>query len=411
MLLKKYIQRVRFSKIKIDYFDILDVGTGSSEKEIKEAFQRETKKWHPDLNNGDSFRFTQVRDAYEVLNDSKKKDLHFRFNLTNNEIEDFFDGYFDTSNFNLFWEYHGGFESNDQMFYVFQQYLEECQRQLNLKNIKYYPKKKEVRPGYDISQQIELNYREAIQGGTKVISYEVMEPCTSCKTKGYRCDNGKRKHLACDICNEQYKQEFQLKNLKVLLECVKNSKYNTCSKCQGSGLAPKVRETEVKFPKGSTNETVVFIPNKGGYLCSDGTKGDLSVYFFVKPIPSLSRDGNNLFLRKKVSPAKAYFGGKVKIDILSDTFIVDLPGIENWENNSYYRMLIPGKGIFNSEEKKSGDLEILFNIEIPIGLNDKIYKLYSIYADENSDFNRSELKNQKSEKEVYLNDLASIWGK
>ena len=409
MLLRTSVLRGHFSRRHIDYFDILQVDTAASVKDIKRAFQRETKLWHPDLNQGNEARFKLIREAYETLIDPRKSTLHFRFKMSLSEIENFFQGEFDTTNFNLFWEYHGGYEDDEDMLSFFKNYF------ANFEDIyaDHQPRAPAApkKSGYNISQPMAITLKEALRGGSQTLKYQALRRCSGCNGSGWRSNNSKKKHTNCSICYGDFKTNFQLANMNVVVECLAE-KLHVCSSCNGDGLVLAERQCSVEFPRGVSDGAVLTVPKMGGFLNPNGLAGDLEVLVEVQQHNQLTQRGNDLILVKEISPVQAYYGGRVDVVIFDRKMNVELPKLEEWEDQAVFERIVKGEGFLDPGSKSFGDLVIQFKIKLPVPKNTEILNLYyQLVEGENEGSNSENCQSGLSDNDKYLNSLADLWGK
>jgi molecular chaperone DnaJ len=404
MQLRHALSRAKFSKIKVNYFDILQIDSDASNLEIQRAFNKGTKLYHPDLNNGDNTKFMLIKEAYKTLMDAKKKRLHIQYKLSLQEIYDFEEGYFDVSRFDLFWEFKGGFDSNEYMFRQFQEFFRTNEEDLNHKF--YYKHDNKKLQGQNISAEINLKFNEAINGCTKTINFESLLKCSSCRGNGKKTINKSSLHNDCEICLGNFKHNYKLHNLNIQLECNEHG-YEKCSKCSGEGLILTKKDYKVKVPPGVSNKFI--IEGMGGYSSLFSKRGDLEVYVNIEGHKNISRVEDDLVIFKEISPVKAYFGGEVMVSVLDKVLSVNLPSIEKWDEEMYYKKRVSGYGVYNSETKNQGDLEIVFKVVIPKSLSPKVNDLYLEFCDvkEKKDYKEPLTISKEDE---YLQSLSNLWG-
>lgn len=298
-----------------DYYAVLGVARDADEKEIKAAYRRLARKYHPDVNPGDKSaeaKFKEISEAYEVLSDPEKRKLYDRFGhqwevakrsgMTGDgpaggfpddfDIEDLMRGF-------------GGFGS------VF-----ETMRGGS------GARAKSVMPR-DVHMEVELTLEEMDSGAKRTFSYRVEDPCATCKGTG---NVPTSRSQPCPHCNGRGTVRGLLGFAQTCPVCngAREIGYQRCATCSGAGTLPTTRRVEVSFPPGVKEGQRVRAAGQGAGGASN-RRGDLILHVRQKPHPYLTRDGDDLVTELKVDYTVAALGGKAKVRGLRGAIEVTIP--------------------------------------------------------------------------------------
>ena len=313
-----------------DYYSILGVNRDASEREIKQAYRRLARKYHPDVNSGDKSaeaRFKQINEAYEVLSDKEKRRKYDQFGDQWQYADQFAQAGWQQAPFGDF--SHGGatrvhFGEGDlgSLFDDLLQGFRSSRRQAR------------PRRGQDIEHPVEVTLEEAYHGTTRTLSLGVEEPCSACRGTG------------------------RIQNLP-------------CSACRGLGVVSRVRRIEVKIPPGVRDGSRVRIAGKGrpGY---GGTSGDLYLMISVKPHRLFQRTGDDLYVEAQVPLTVAMLGGEVQVTTLKGKLALKIP--PETQNGRAFRLV--GQGMPHLGNSSRGDLLAKVNIVLPTNLSAKEKELF-----------------------------------
>jgi len=313
-----------------DYYNILGVNRNASEREIKQAYRRLARKYHPDVNPGDESaeaKFKQINEAYEVLSDKEKRQKYDKFGDQWQYADQFTQAGRRQTPFRDFGRSGGTnvhFEEGDvgSLFDDLFQGFRSGRRQAR------------PRRGRDIEHPVEVTLEEAYHGTTRTLSMGFEEPCSTCKGTG------------------------KIQNLP-------------CSVCRGSGVVSRIRRIEVKIPPGVKDGSRVRIAGKGeqGY---GGPSGDLYLMMSVKPHSLFQRRGDDLHVDVAVPLTVVVLGGEVKVPTLKGKLALKIP--PETQNGRTFRLV--GQGMPHLGNTSRGDLFAKVNVVLPIKLSDKEKELF-----------------------------------
>ena len=343
---------------KKDYYELLGVSKTASQDEIKSAYRKLAKLYHPDLHPNDpkcAQKFKEINEAYEVLGDSNKRANYDQFGTASGNPNDFFGGA-SSGGFGGFSS--GSFSGFEDIFDIFSSSFGggRSRRSESLQV-----------QGEDITVNINLSFKEACFGCEKTIKVTKLQKCSSCGGVGAK--NGKE-YETCPDCGGsgqvRYTQNTlfgQMVNVGPCKRCNATGKIIKvkCPDCNGKGSVKVQEEIKVKIPAGIDNEQVITMRGKGSASPKVGPNGDLLINISVEPHPVLVRDGFNLLLDLPIPFTTAYLGGKVKIPLPDGFYELTIPALT--QPNTVFKLR--NKGIKYLQKEVYGDLIVTVRVELP----------------------------------------------
>lgn len=348
-----------------DYYEILGVEKNASKDEIKSAFRKMARKWHPDINKAPEAeaKFKELGKAYETLMDDDKRATYDRFgedglnNAGYNTQGPFANGFGDLEEvFNSF--FGGGFGG-----------FGGSRRQ----------DPNAPQRGDDLRLDIELNFEEAVFGVNKEIKIDHLETCPTCKGSGAK-EGSKPK--TCPNCggsgNVQHTTRTVLGQFTQIVTCPMCHGKGTiisdpCPDCKGEGRKEIEKKIEVKIPAGVDNGSKMRLSHEGDAGKNGGVAGDLYIVIHVKPSNYYQRDGINVFTKLEITPAQAVLGDTIVIKTLDGDREVSIPaGIQNGEV-----VKIRNAGVPNiSKPSIRGEHVVVISIKTPTHISNEEKLLY-----------------------------------
>lgn len=336
---------------KKDYYEVLGVSKNASQDEIKSAFRKLAKKYHPDVSKeaDAEAKFKEIQEAYSVLSDETKRQQYDQFGHAAFQgggaggAGGF--GGFDFSGFdygdifdNIFGSFGGGFSSGRSS--------------------------SRSRRGSDTLMQMKLSFEEAVFGCKKTIRVDVVEQCSECDGKGgfgeTTCD---KCHGSGTITSEQHTIFGSFLSKTTCTKCGGAGKTydTTCNHCRGKGSVKTNKEIEVKVPAGVDTGTRLKLSGKGSAGANGGPNGDLYIEFNVAEHDFFVRDENDIYIEAPITITEAVLGCKKEIPTLYGNVTLTIPaGSESGEKHR-----IKGKGINNEATRRKGDMYIVLKIVTP----------------------------------------------
>ena len=348
-----------------NYYETLGVDKNANADEIKSAYRKMAKKYHPDLNPNDQVaaaKFKEVNEAYEVLGDEQKRQNYDQFGSADgNPFGQGGFGGFGAGNFG------GGFSSAfDDLGSIFGDIFGGFGRK----------KAKQKTVGDDINLKMNISFLEACTGTKKSINVSRIENCQHCNGTGAK--NG-TDYTTCSTCNGtgqvRYTQETflgRVVNVGTCQDCGGSGKRikHECDNCGGSGTVRINRTININIPAGIDNDQILTIKNEGHANGGNSQKGDLHLHISVSDHKILKRENFDLYVEVPIPFTLALLGGKVKVPGINETIEILIPALT--QTNTVFNL--KGKGVAKLNKKDSrGDLKVKVVVEMPRNL-DKLSK-------------------------------------
>jgi len=334
-----------------DYYSILGVPRNATQEEIKEAYKRLAKKYHPDRNPGDKTaeeKFKEINEAYQVLSDPQKRAqydraLEFGFNAFGREWKGGFN--FDFSDFN--------FSNLGDIFETISDFFEGSTT-INI------PEK-----GEDIELEREITLEDIIHGRSIEVGYTRLQPCSVCGGKGYRTGRSG----VCGTCGGKgyVKASHGLFSLKQTCPtCKGTGKWGSfCSSCI-EGRVQGYERITVKIPKGVRDGEKLRVQGKGNAGRFGGEAGDLYIKIKVLPHPLFEVDGNDIIYQLPISIFDAVLGKEVEVPTLEGKISLKIPP----GTDSGTKLRIKEKGLPDRNGRR-GDMFVQIKITVPKNLSEE----------------------------------------
>lgn len=315
-----------------DYYEVLGVGRDASGDEIKTAYRKLARKFHPDLNPGDKAseeRFKELQEAYDVLSDAEKRKLYDQYGENWRAVQQGGGapppgrgggaraaegagpggpGGFDFSGFDFGGFDFGGSDIFEEMF----------------SRGRGRGRARRSNRGADVEAELELSLEEAHRGGRRTLQMQVAEPCATCQGTGVVGDN------------------------------------QVCPTCGGTGQVLRPKTIEVNIPAGVRDGSTVRLAGQGGAGASGAQAGDLYLHIRLRPHPVFTLRGDDLETELPIAPWEAVLGAKVEVPTIEGRAEVTIPA----GAQSGQRLRLRGQGL-NKRRGGRGDLYVRLKIVVP----------------------------------------------
>ncbi|NLY39269.1 MAG: molecular chaperone DnaJ [Firmicutes bacterium] len=335
---------------KRDYYEVLGVERNASLEEIKKAYRRLARQYHPDFNKAPDaeLKFKEINEAYEVLSDPQKREQYDRFG----HQTDFsgFGGGFNGADFSGF-----GFESIFESFFGG-----------GFGGGRRRPPGPEQGP--DLRYDLEITLEDAYYGRAKEIKIPRTELCPDCK--GSRAKPGTRPET-CSACGGSGQQRHvrntpfgSMINVVTCLACGGEGKIvkEPCPACRGQGRVVRERKIEIRIPPGVEHGSRLRISGEGEAGLRGGPPGDLYVVISIRPHKLFQREGSDLIYEMSLDMARAALGLEVEVPTLEkDPAVLRIP--EGTQPGTVFRL--KGKGMPRLRGAGKGDLKVKVNVTVP----------------------------------------------
>jgi molecular chaperone DnaJ len=346
------------STTKKDYYEILGINRGASAADIKKAFRKLARKYHPDVNPGDKAseqKFKEINEAYEVLSDAKKRQQYDQFGHAAFD-QGFGQGAGPGRGFEGFTggaEYFGsrGFED------IFGNMFGERVRPRG-------PKR-----GEDTTYAVEVDLEDAIFGKTVQVDLRRDVTCSACGGSGAQPGTSRR---TCPTCMGSGSVSQGRGFMQIAQPCPTchgegTINPNPCRTCGGSGVIPKSERINVKIPPGVDNGSKVRMAGLGGPGEKGGPPGDVYIVTKVRPHPYFERKGDNLYSEAAVTVKEAALGEKIEIPTVDGMVSLSLPeGVQAGQ-----QLKLRGKGVPHFGGDGVGDHYVTIKVVTPTGLSER----------------------------------------
>lgn len=340
-----------------DYYDILGVSKDASDDEIKHAYRKLSKKWHPDINKAPDAeeKFKEINEAYETLSDPQKRANYDQYGSAEGAGAGFggANGAGGFGNFD-----GGGFGFDD----IFSQFFGGGQRTVD---------PSAPRQGRDLQYQMTLEFEEAIFGKKTVIKYNREAQCKTCGGTGAKPGTSPTTCSRCGgrgyIVTETNTPLGRMQSRQTCPVCHGTGKEikEKCPTCGGRGRVDERHELEVSVPAGIDDGQQMRLQGQGEAGENGGPYGDLYIVFKVKPSKDFTRDGSTIYVDESISFARAALGGKVKVKTVHGDVELKIPA--GTQTGTTFRL--KGKGAPRLRGNGNGDERVTVTVTTPKSLN------------------------------------------
>lgn len=350
-----------------DYYEVLGVNKSSTDAEIKSAYRKLAKKYHPDMNPGDKEaeeKFKEVNDAYAVLSDPDKRKKYDTYGSAAFETGGGGAGYGGFSGMD--------FDLGDIFGDIFGGGFGAARERRN----------GPVR-GDDLLQRVFISFDEAAFGCKKEIKYSRVEKCPDCNGTGAAAGTTPKVCTKCGGTGQMRAQQRTpfgiMQTSRVCDACGGTGEIisNPCKGCRGTGLHSVNKTLEVSIPAGIDNGQRITLRGMGNEGARGGGVGDLFISVQVRPHSVFERDGFNIYCEIPITFTDAALGAQISVPTLEGNTNFDIP--EGTQNGTSFT--IKQKGIPNINGRGRGDLIFKVAVEVPKGLNESQKDALRKFAD------------------------------
>ncbi len=333
---------------KRDYYEVLGVSKTATDAEIKSAFRRLAKQYHPDVSKEENAAelFKEAQEAYAVLSDPEKRRQYDQFGHAAFQNQGGGASGFDFSGFDfsdifgdIFGEGFGGFGFGSRS-------------------------SSRGRKGRDSILRMHLTFEEAAFGCEKTVNLDTMESCSECLGKGGFDEESCSKCHGSGVVNSEQKTIFgSFMSRTTCDRCGGKGKtyQKECSKCRGNGRIKVNKDVVIKVPAGVNTGNQLRLAGKGEAGSNGGGNGDLYIEFTVKDHPLFQREDNDIYLELPITITDAVLGGKKEVPTLDGTVKLSIPA--GSKTGDKHRL--KGKGIEDVHSYRKGDMFVVLKVIPP----------------------------------------------
>lgn len=337
---------------KRDYYDILTVSRTATPEELKKAYRKLAKEYHPDVNSdtGAGDQFKEINEAYEVLSDPDKRAAYDRFGHSGVSANGMggqdFTGFEDV--FDFVEQFMGGFGSTRR--------------------------RRGPRRGSDIRYDLTLSFMEAVHGLEKEIEFRRPELCGHCAGTGAEPGTKPKRCPTCNGAGEIRRTSGFFVNVTTCPECQGTGEVipSLCTVCAGRKLIQKAVKRAIRVPAGVDNDNQIRLNNEGAPGIDGGPPGHLYIVINVQKHDFFERRGSDILLDLEINVAQAALGDEIKVPTVSgEEKLVIPPGTQS---GTVFRLR--GQGIPNLRREGRGDQHVIAQVAIPRVLTDEQKELF-----------------------------------
>ena len=385
-----------------DYYGALGVDRKTKPDQIRKAYRRLARKYHPDVNPGNKQaeeKFKEIQEAYNVLGDEKKRKIYDHYGFYSDNIPaSAYEAYargpnqstrngggpsvdfsgFDFSDFAPQGEHASGFGSS----------FRDIFSQIFSRGGEAHEAAAGPARGRDIEHHMHLGFWDAIRGTQVRITIGREEICSSCKGKGTRSGPP----VVCSACGGSGRAQRTAGAMRFSMTCPQcggtGRQQNRCQTCHGSGHIRKPETFDVRIPPGVDTGSRVRVPGKGNAGVHGGPSGDLFILTDVEAHPFFERKGDNLYVKVPITVAEAALGTKVEVPTIDGPTTIRIPP----GTQSGQKLRIRGKGTPSLRANQRGDQFVEVEIKVPRIADERSKEILRELERLNPEDPRSELK-------------------
>lgn len=378
---------------KRDYYEVLGVDKSATDDEIKKAYRKAAKKYHPDINPDNAEaekKFKEVNEAYEILSDSQKRARYDQFGHAG------VDPNFGAGGAGGGWG--GGFTGDfGDLGDIFSSFFGGGFGGTSRRN------PNAPRRGNDASAVVNISFEEAAKGCTKTVKVTKIDNCDECGGTGAQKGTSTKTCPVChgtgQVTSVQRTPFGQMQTQSVCNNCHGSGKIieKPCSKCAGKGRIRHTVEQTVDIPAGIDDGQIISIRGGGDAGANGGPSGDLRISVNVRPHPIFERDGYDVYCEIPITFTQAALGAEIIVPTLDGKVKLNIH--EGTQHGNEFKL--KGKGIQRLHYSGKGDQYVRIIVEVPKELSkaqkqklrefeeiseDKNYKKQKSFMDKVKDF-------------------------
>lgn len=358
---------------KQDYYDLLGVAKKANAKDIRTAFRKLARKYHPDLNPGDKSseeKFKQLQEAYDVLSDTKKRQMYDQYGFYSDNIppggpgggaqQDGEGVNFDFGGFD-FGGGSGAQGSTSSFRDLFSQFFP---------GRRGAAEEPEHEPGGDLEYQIEIDFWDAVRGAVKKLTITRLDTCETCHGTG-----AIGSAQTCPTCHGSGTIQQAAGKMKFNVPCTRcggtGKIRKVCPTCSGEGRLRRTETIDVRIPAGVASGSRVRVPGKGNAGTMGAPPGDLYLRVDVKPHDFFERRGDDLYTKVPVTVTEATLGAKVEVPTIDGRSLVRIPPA----TNSGKTLRLKEKGVPSARNGSRGDQYVEIQVIVPQPTDERVRNL------------------------------------
>ena len=360
---------------KKDYYELLGVARKANATDIRAAFRKLARRYHPDLNPGDKSaeeKFKQLQEAYDVLSDSKKRQMYDQYGFYSDNLPpggaggagahgEEQDVNFDFGGFD-FGGGSGAAGGGASFRDLFSQFFSAGRGSAG--------SAPEHEPGGDLEYQIEIDFWDAVRGAVKKLSITRLDACETCHGTG-----ALGSPQTCTVCGGTGTVQQAAGKMRFNVPCTRcggTGKLRTaCKTCAGEGRVRRAETIDVRIPAGVANGARVRVPGKGNSGTMGAPAGGLYLRVVVRWHEFFERRGNDLYTKIPVTVSEATLGAKIEVPTIDGRSIVRIPPGTNSGNT----LRLKEKGVPSARNGARGDQYVEIQVVVPLPTDERVRNL------------------------------------
>lgn len=383
---------------KRDYYEVLGVSKTASDEELKKAFRKLAKQYHPDLHPDDAeaeMKFKEINEAYEVLSDKEKRARYDQFGFAG--VDPNYGAGQGGAGYGGYTSYGGGFNDFGDIFESF--FGGGFGGTSSRSNVNA------PRRGQDIRVSATISFMEACKGTKANIRFSHFEKCSDCGGSGAKAGTSA---TTCPDCNgtgtvriNQRTPLGMFQTTKTCERCGGKGKVikEVCPGCSGQGRVKKTLTREIEIPAGIDDGQTLKVSGAGDCGFNGGPSGDLNVRIVVKPDDIFEREGYDIYTEIPISYMQATLGDEITVPTIDGKVKYKVP--EGTQTGTTFRL--KGKGIKRLYRTERGDHYVTVKVEIPKNLTKKQADLLRAFDDSLEEKNTASTKSFFEKMKDFLN--------
>lgn len=345
-----------------DFYQILGISRNADSREIKRAYRRKAKQYHPDMNSGDTTeKFQEINRAYEVLNNTdlkKKYDMYGEAGVGTSAASDAQTG----SPFGG----SSGFGQQVDLGDIFDSFFGGVGMGNNRGGGRN--RNRETVSGQDLRFDLDINFKTAIFGGEEMIRIRHLQKCDTCMGNGIKPGS---KASTCNVCSGRGLTiqvtrtplgNFQTQQTCVTCQGTGQRVEQYCRSCSGKGVISKSKQIKVTIPPGVENGNKLRVRNEGDASANGGSSGDLYIFLKVRKSLQFRREGPDIYSNASISFVDAILGSSIKTPVIDGEVTIKIP--PGMQPGQIMRLRGSGAPRLGNPESR-GDHFVTVNVEIP----------------------------------------------
>ena len=354
---------------KRDYYEVLGLSKGATDEEIKKAYRKMAKQYHPDLHPDDpeaAEKFKEVNEANDVLSDPQKRQRYDQFGHAG------VDPSYGAGAGGGFGGFSGGFSGGDFDFGdIFDTFFGGGMGGMGGMGGSGRSNPNGPKKGADIAINLDISFMEACKGVTHNVDITRSETCDTCNGSGAKPGTTPK---TCPDCNGSGQVRFQQRTIlgsmmstRPCSKCGGKGKIieNVCDTCRGSGKTQKRKPVTINVPAGIDDGQILRVRSQGNAGTNGGERGDLNVRISVRKDPLFERKDFDIWTEIPITYAQAVLGAEVVVPTIDGEVNFTIP--EGTQPDTVFRLR--GKGVKKLQRDGRGDQFVKVILEVPRTLN------------------------------------------